>query len=181
MQKIQQLQKQIRHLKRLSSTPGLTLDQAKALEEKRDEQSYYRSRLDTLADIRDPRLPDTSRIPLFLRKQWRNAQNGKPVAKWINIFSETDKFDAHERLTQEKKELEARNKRFQLKREAKELQRRRSPGYFTARGYWHTDYIYPGLPKRYQQYKTETLILGAQVRENWISGSCYQDQYTTSS
>jgi len=165
-----QLQQQIRHLKRLSSTPGLTIEQAQALAERRDDLEYYKNRLKTLANIKDPRLPDTSHIPPCLKAQWKNAENGRPVAKWVDLWKEEVKLDAHERLKQQKKEITARNRRFHQGPESKELQRRRSPGYFTSRGYWHTDCIFPGLPKRYQQHTPDTLMLGCQVRDNWVSG-----------
>jgi len=105
----------------------------------------------------------------MLKATRKNAELGKPVAKWVETRKEKVKIDAHERMKQQKKEREARHTRFHQGLESLELQRR-SPGYYTSRKYWHTDYIIPGLPKRYQQYSAETLMQACGVRDNWISG-----------
>jgi len=168
-EKIDILQKKINHLNALSLTPGLTEEEAKAREEERDRQGFYNYRVEALAKPPDPRLPDISGIPRHLKLQWRNAEIGRPVAKWVEEVAEKEKIAAHETTKQQKKEREARRTRFHQGLKSMELQRRRSPGYWTSRNYWHTYYSFPGLPKRFQQYTTGSLMRACGVRNNWIS------------
>jgi len=135
-EKIELLQKKINHLKGLSSIPGLTIEEAKTKIEERSKTCYYLDRIEDLANKPDPRLPDTRHIKPHVKHQWKNAERGKPVAKWVETMDPEEKIDAHERLKQQKKELEARRRRFHQGLESKELQRRRSPGYFNADNYW---------------------------------------------
>jgi len=167
---IELLQKKIKHLNGLSSIPGLTIEEAKTRKEERSKTHYYLDRLDDLANKPDPRLPDTRHIKPHVKLQWKNAERGRPVAKWVETMDPEEKIDAHERLKKQQKELEARRRRFHQGLESKELQRRRSPGYFNADNYWQTTHIIPGLPKRYRQYSTETLMHTCGVREKWTTG-----------
>jgi len=69
--KMELLQKKIKHLKGLSSTPKLTLEQVRIRREEKDRQGFYLDRLEKLANKPDPRLPDISHIPRCLKLQGR--------------------------------------------------------------------------------------------------------------